>query len=92
TGSGVSPATQPEITQRQHAVARNGSRGCQRTFGDGSGKKFVNGWPGRYYVPGDGYDDGETFALSTGAIDVPDGDPDLLPAPAVPWLDWGTTH
>ncbi|MEV6932416.1 hypothetical protein AB0M46_49085 [Dactylosporangium sp. NPDC051485] len=40
------------------------------------------------YVPGDDYSDVEMFVLSTGAIEVPDGDPELLPAPTVPWLDW----
>jgi hypothetical protein len=40
------------------------------------------------YVPGDDYDEADMFALSTSPIEVPDGDPEFLPAPAVPWLDW----
>lgn len=39
-------------------------------------------------APEDDYATYERWVLSTTPIDVPDGDPEFLPAPAVPWLDW----
>ncbi|MGI5185372.1 hypothetical protein ACQEVZ_54925 [Dactylosporangium sp. CA-152071] len=39
-------------------------------------------------APEDDYATYERFVVATAPIDVPDSDPELLPAPAVPWLDW----